>query len=208
MFKATAYTIPTPTPTSATTTTTTTSTSTSQNGKSASNPPDDDNNDTDDNHKDHGDFDFDSINLTDVAPYESSYTKKFEGRINHLTYKEVAFLGARSEFIASGSDDGHIFIWRKSDAKVIQYIRGDADVVNCIQPHPFDSVFASSGIEHHVKVWTPSAVPFTNLDNLDEQIKNNSRDAPQPFFTFRITPANAGNIFGDDGLPENGCFVS
>ena len=32
---------------------------------------------------------------------------------------------------------------------------GDAHVVNCVRPHPFDFVLATSGIDYDVKLWRP-----------------------------------------------------
>ena len=43
------------------------------------------------------------------------------------------FFGPRSEFVMSGSDDGYIFIWNKKTAKLVQLLKGDSFVVNCLQ---------------------------------------------------------------------------
>jgi len=36
-------------------------------------------------------------------------------------------------------------------------MKGDhAGVVNCLEPHPWMPVLATSGLEHDVKIWTPN----------------------------------------------------
>lgn len=57
--------------------------------------------------------------------------------------------------ILSGSDCGHIFIWDRKSAELINLLRADNHVVNCIQPHPYLPILASSGIDHNVKIWGP-----------------------------------------------------
>lgn len=39
--------------------------------------------------------------------------------------KGVNFYGPKSEFIVSGSDCGHIFIWDKETENIIQFLEGD-----------------------------------------------------------------------------------
>ncbi|CAN0384677.1 unnamed protein product, partial [Hapterophycus canaliculatus] len=43
----------------------------------------------------------------------SSFSTRFTGHRNVLTVKQVNFYGPRSEFVVSGSDCGHIFLWDK-----------------------------------------------------------------------------------------------
>jgi len=77
------------------------------------------------------------------------------GHCNVRTVKEVNFFGPRHEYVVSGSDDGHIFIWHKDSMQLVHLLKGDRHVVNCIQGHPFDCVMATSGIEKYVKLWAP-----------------------------------------------------
>ena len=68
--------------------------------------------------------------------------------------KEATWWG--SNFILSGSDCGHIFGWERQSGKLVLLLEADRHVVNCIQPHPFEPLMASSGIDYDVKIWTPS----------------------------------------------------
>ena len=48
--------------------------------------------------------------------------------------KEVNFWG--NNYVMSGSDCGHIFIWDRYTAQLVMLLEGDHHVVNCVQPHP------------------------------------------------------------------------
>lgn len=39
--------------------------------------------------------------------------------------KGVNFYGPKSEFIVSGSDCGHVFLWDKDTEEVVQFMEGD-----------------------------------------------------------------------------------
>lgn len=71
------------------------------------------------------------------------------------------------DFISAGSDDGSFFIWDKKlvlkknknfkyfhlvveikrTTNVVRVLKGDESIVNCLAPHPFTSILASSGID-------------------------------------------------------------
>ena len=68
--------------------------------------------------------------------------------------KEATWWG--NNFILSGSDCGHIFGWERASGKLVLLLEADRHVVNCVQPHPFDPILASSGIDYDVKLWSPS----------------------------------------------------
>ncbi|KAA8588011.1 hypothetical protein FQN60_001205 [Etheostoma spectabile] len=54
-----------------------------------------------------------------------------------------------------GSDCGHIFIWDRHTAEHLMLLEADNHVVNCLQPHPYDPILASSGIDYDIKIWSP-----------------------------------------------------
>lgn len=67
--------------------------------------------------------------------------------------KEATFWG--NDFVMSGSDCGHIFIWQRDNAQLRMLLQADQHVVNCLQPHPTLPILATSGIDHDVKLWAP-----------------------------------------------------
>ncbi|XP_030821025.1 DDB1- and CUL4-associated factor 8 [Camarhynchus parvulus] len=121
-----------------------------------------------------------SYNDEDIYLFDSShsdgaqYSRRYKGHRNNATVKGVNFYGPKSEFVVSGSDCGHIFLWEKSSCQIVQFMEGDkGGVVNCLEPHPHLPVLATSGLDHDVKIWAPTAEAPTELRGLKEVIKKN-----------------------------------
>ena len=46
--------------------------------------------------------------------------------------KGVNFFGLQSEYVVSGSDCGHVFLWDKNSQEIVQCMEGDHEgVVSC-----------------------------------------------------------------------------
>lgn len=69
--------------------------------------------------------------------------------------KEANFYG--DEYVLSGSDCGHVFIWEKRTGRIVQILEADNHVVNNVQPHPIDPIIATSGIDYDIKLFAPVA---------------------------------------------------
>lgn len=112
----------------------------------------------------------DSIHLFLRDQLQDNYIvhQVYKGHTNMETVKGVSFLGPNCEYVASGSDCGRAFIWRKRDGVLLRAMEGDKSVVNCIEPHPFASMIATSGIESNIKIWTPNLTEPASPVNLDE----------------------------------------
>uniref|UniRef100_A0A8D0HQ47 DDB1- and CUL4-associated factor 6 n=1 Tax=Sphenodon punctatus TaxID=8508 RepID=A0A8D0HQ47_SPHPU len=97
----------------------------------------------------------------------------YKGHRNSRTMiKEANFWG--SNFVMSGSDCGHIFIWDRHTAEHLMLLEADNHVVNCLQPHPFDPILASSGIDYDIKIWSPlEESKIFNRKLADEVINRN-----------------------------------
>ncbi|KAL3160011.1 hypothetical protein ABBQ38_010398 [Trebouxia sp. C0009 RCD-2024] len=89
---------------------------------------------------------------------DDEVVQTYSGHVNSETVKGVSFMGVADEYVVSGSDCGHVYIWSKHDGKLQQLLKGDRHVVNCLEPHPYlPATLATSGIEHDIKVWSPLA---------------------------------------------------
>ena len=44
--------------------------------------------------------------------------------------KGVNFFGPRSEYIVSGSDCGHVYLWDKQTEEIVTFLKGDEGVVS------------------------------------------------------------------------------
>ena len=51
-----------------------------------------------------------------------------------IKIKQATYWG--DNLVVSGSDCGHIFIWRRDSGMLLNVIEADRRVVNCVQPHP------------------------------------------------------------------------
>lgn len=62
-----------------------------------------------------------------------SHTRVYRGHCNVKTVKDANFFGLNDEYVVSGSDSGHVFIWNKRTSELVNILAGDSEVVNVIQ---------------------------------------------------------------------------
>jgi nuclear receptor interaction protein len=63
----------------------------------------------------------------------SPHTRVYRGHCNIKTVKDVNFFGMNDEYVVSGSDSGHVFIWDRKTANLVNILEGDSEVVNVVQ---------------------------------------------------------------------------
>jgi WD repeat-containing protein 42A len=102
-----------------------------------------------------------------------TFVQSYSGHCNIRTVKGVSFFGTEAEYVASGSDDGRIFIWEKVTSKLVNIMKGDKQTVNVISGHPNNCVMASSGIDNDVKIWEPILEEPVDLSSIEEIIEEN-----------------------------------
>lgn len=103
------------------------------------------------------------------------YKEWFVGHCNTTTdIKEANFFGNDGKYIVAGSDDGHFFIWKRPSNMITSIYKADTTIVNCVQPHPFICLMATSGmlfflilknyvficnllsgLDHEIRLWSP-----------------------------------------------------
>ena len=105
-----------------------------------------------------------------------SHTRKYTGHCNVKTVKDANFFGLQDEYVVSGSDGGHLFIWDKKTSELVNILEGDNEVVNVVQGkpsypklngissltirslgHPYEPLLAVSGIDHTIKIFSPDS---------------------------------------------------
>lgn len=81
------------------------------------------------------------------------YRCRYWGHRNVQTVKQVSYFGPRSEYVVSGSDCGHLFVWRTADGELVSLLDADRrGATNCLEGHPTLPILATSGLEHDAKV--------------------------------------------------------
>lgn len=99
------------------------------------------------------------------------HRQRFCGHWNtHTDIKEATFLGQHGNYIGAGSDDGRVFIWEKSSGKLVRVLKGDSQIVNCVQWHPSRVLLATSGIDSVVRIWSPQ-IPHGEQEEVVEEEK-------------------------------------
>ncbi|XP_014662843.1 PREDICTED: DDB1- and CUL4-associated factor 8-like [Priapulus caudatus] len=128
-----------------------------------------------------------SYNDEDIYTFDTSHSTdaehqhRYQGHRNSATVKGVNYYGPCSEFIVSGSDCGHVFLWDHDTERIVSFLRADeGGVVNCLEPHPLYPVLATSGLDNDIKVWVPSleeANPMSELKlTVERNLKRRKRD--------------------------------
>ncbi|XP_049367065.1 uncharacterized protein LOC125831979 isoform X1 [Solanum verrucosum] len=113
----------------------------------------------------------------------------YSGHRNSQTVKGVSFFGPTDEYVLTGSDCGHIFIWKKKDAKLVRVMVGDRHIVNQLKPHPCIPVLATCGIEKTIKLWAPTSKDVTPLPpDVQEQIMEANRRGREDHSRVTLTP--------------------
>ncbi|XP_058753569.1 uncharacterized protein LOC131626751 [Vicia villosa] len=133
---------------------------------------------------------FDS--LPSSAAYEDpknlQETRVYSGHRNAQTVKGVNFFGPNDEYVLSGSDCGHIFIWKKKDAKLVRLMVGDQHVVNQLEPHPHIPFLATCGIEKNVKIWAPIGSDTPPLPSNAKEVIEANRKGREYRSRVTLTP--------------------
>lgn len=92
---------------------------------------------------------------TTTHPRRARVLQVYAGHRNQNTVKGVFYMGPRDEYVVSGSDCGHLFIWETQTGVLVNMAKADQHIVNCVAVHPSYGTLVSSGIEDDVKVWDP-----------------------------------------------------
>lgn len=85
---------------------------------------------------------------------------------NVKTVKDINFYGMDDEYVVSGSDCGHLFIWDKKTTQIVNILHGDDEIVNVVTGHPYEPKLAVSGIDYTVKIFSPDEVAQRQFQGL------------------------------------------
>lgn len=127
-----------------------------------------------------------SVSREDLNKLEEPHV--YSGHRNSQTVKGVSFFGPNDEYILSGSNCGHIFIWKKKGAKLVRLMVGDRHIVNHLEPHPYLPVLATCGIEKNVKLWAPMSNDVVPQPQDVEDIMESNRQGREDHSRVTLTP--------------------
>jgi len=92
----------------------------------------------------------------------------YGGHLNRLTFLKMAkYAGPNDEYICTGSDSGHAWIYEKQSSTVVSFIKADNSTCNGIQPHPTLPYFITYGIDSTAKLWRATTPVDNEVDDSD-----------------------------------------
>ncbi|KAI9023286.1 WD40-repeat-containing domain protein [Hyaloraphidium curvatum] len=91
------------------------------------------------------------IHLWDLS--NSSLVRRFTGHKQGRFVIRSSFAGVNHSFVASGSEDAHVYIWNKDHGVLIEVLRGHSSTVNSIAS--WRHLIASASDDGTVRIWGP-----------------------------------------------------
>ena len=101
-------------------------------------------------------YDSDQIYTFDVVPSQQPFKEKamYGGHLNRCTFlKEAKYAGPRDEYICTGSDSGHAWLYDRDSGSVAALLKADRNTCNGVIPHPTLPYFITYGIDSTAKLW-------------------------------------------------------
>jgi WD40 repeat protein len=78
----------------------------------------------------------------------------YGAHLNRFTFLKAArYAGPNDDYICTGSDSGHAWVYQKSTGAVVSLLSADSHVCNGVVPHPTLPIFISYGIDPTATVW-------------------------------------------------------
>ncbi|CAB9529051.1 WD and tetratricopeptide repeats protein 1 [Seminavis robusta] len=90
----------------------------------------------------------------------------YGGHLNRFTFlKNAKYAGPNDEYICTGSDSGHAWIYERATGAVVSLLNADHSTCNGVIPHPSLPVFITYGIDSTAKLWRGTGPVDMNTDD-------------------------------------------
>mmetsp|Transcript_28380 Transcript_28380/g.42908 ORF Transcript_28380/g.42908 Transcript_28380/m.42908 type:complete len:1116 (+) Transcript_28380:75-3422(+) len=90
----------------------------------------------------------------------------YGGHLNRYTFlKNAKYAGPNDDYICTGSDSGHAWIYEKNTGAVVSFLNADHSTCNGVVPHPTLPVFVTYGIDSTAKLWRATVPVDSNIDD-------------------------------------------
>jgi DDB1- and CUL4-associated factor 8 len=167
----------------------------------------------------------------------TDYLTVYKGHLNRKTVKQVTYLSSEGslhlshataskdsqDYVLSGSDLGHIFIWNRNTGEIVKILIGSkCNAINCITPHKDLPLIATCGIERTVKLWYPNGEKgwlgggqivrqrVNEKDRIESEIEREKevREVEQDYVTMLMDRSahqshSSSEFSSDDGSSDN-----
>ena len=134
----------------------------------------------------------------------------YGGHLNRFTFlKRATFAGPNDEYICTGSDSGHAWIYEKATGAVVSLLKADHSTCNGIVPHPTLPFFATYGIDSTAKLWHATQPVGDDTDDSDlgrfKTARHTKYEASPLVQSWRGTESKLA-LFSDPDTKENNAF--
>jgi len=90
----------------------------------------------------------------------------YGGHLNRFTFlKNAKYAGPNDEYICTGSDSGHAWIYERATGAVVSLLNADNSTCNGVVPHPSLPFFITYGIDSTAKLWRATGPVDPNTDD-------------------------------------------
>jgi len=90
----------------------------------------------------------------------------YGGHLNRYTFlKNAKYAGPNDEYICTGSDSGHAWIYNKYNGSVVSFLNADHSTCNGVIPHPTLPLFITYGIDSTAKIWRATTPVDSEVDD-------------------------------------------
>lgn len=91
---------------------------------------------------------------------------QYGAHLNRFTFlKNATYAGPRDEYICTGSDSGHAWIYEKATGAVVSFWKADQSTCNGVVPHPTLPIFVTYGIDSTAKLWRSTTPVDPEVDD-------------------------------------------
>mmetsp|Transcript_3831 Transcript_3831/g.10569 ORF Transcript_3831/g.10569 Transcript_3831/m.10569 type:complete len:291 (+) Transcript_3831:216-1088(+) len=98
-----------------------------------------------------------SDNPSEIHMWNLSTKKLIHRYIGHSQRRFVlrsCLGGAGQSFVLGGSEDGNVYIWKRSTGKLLEVLQGHGSLVNCVAWCPTNArLIASASDDHTIRLW-------------------------------------------------------
>ncbi len=125
--------------------------------------------------------------LPELAAYGS--------HLNRFTFlKNARYAGPRDEYICTGSDSGHAWVYEKATGAVVSFWKADQSTCNGVVPHPTLPIFITYGIDSTAKLWRASTPVDSDIDDSAIGRRKHFRATQERYYKMTPTVRNWGEV--------------
>ena len=119
----------------------------------------------------------------------------YGAHLNRFTFlKNARYAGPRDEYICTGSDSGHAWVYEKATGAVVSFWKADQSTCNGVVPHPTLPIFVSYGIDSTAKLWRATTPVDSEVDDSAIGRRKHFRLTQERHYTMTPTVRNWGEV--------------